>query len=64
AAIAHVFSDLGITRIQAADLPENHRSARLLHRLGFEREGFVRDYLKIAGRWRDHVLTAKRAPQR
>ena len=64
AAIAHIFSDLGITRIQAAYLPENHRSARLLHRLGFEREGFVRDYLKIAGRWRDHVLTAKRAPQR
>ncbi|MEL6679537.1 MAG: GNAT family N-acetyltransferase [Pseudomonadota bacterium] len=63
AVIPEVFAQ-GYTRIAAAYLPENHRSARLLHRLGFEREGFARDYLKIAGRWRDHVLTSKRAPHR
>jgi ribosomal-protein-alanine N-acetyltransferase len=39
-------------------MPENERSANLLKKLGFEREGFARSYLKIAGRWRDHVLNS------
>ncbi len=60
--IPHVFQDYGLHRIMAAHLPENQRSARLLARLGFEREGYARDYLKIAGRWRDHVLTARINP--
>ncbi|MFB0585429.1 hypothetical protein [Aeromonas salmonicida] len=34
------------------------RSAALLERLGFEREGYARDYLMINGRWEDHILTA------
>ena len=34
------------------------RSGRLLERLGFEREGYARRYLCIAGAWEDHVLTA------
>ncbi|MDD2869178.1 GNAT family N-acetyltransferase [Neomegalonema sp.] len=62
ALIPHVFQDCGLHRIMAAHLPENERSARLLARLGFEREGHARAYLKIAGRWRDHVLTARIAP--
>ena len=45
-------------RLQANHVPENERSARVLERLGFEREGYARDYLFIGGRWRDHVLTA------
>jgi hypothetical protein len=36
----------------------NERSARLLERLRFEREGYAKAYLSIAGRWQDHVLTA------
>ena len=27
-------------------------------RLGFEKEGYAKDYLLIDGRWQDHVLTA------
>jgi ribosomal-protein-alanine N-acetyltransferase len=38
--------------------PENYRSARLLQRLGFRREGLAADYLFIDGAWRDHILTA------
>ncbi|MCD8476266.1 MAG: 30S ribosomal protein S5 alanine N-acetyltransferase, partial [Shewanella fodinae] len=39
----------------------NLRSANLLQRLGFEREGIARRYLKINGQWQDHILTAKLA---
>lgn len=56
--IAHMFGQEGLHRIMANYVPENARSARLLQRLGFEREGFARSYLKINGAWRDHVLTA------
>ena len=45
-------------RIEAAYLPRNARSGRLLEALGFQREGEARDYLLIDGRWEDHVLTA------
>jgi ribosomal-protein-alanine N-acetyltransferase len=38
--------------------PQNERSARLLERLGFTREGLAKDYLFIDGAWRDHVLTS------
>jgi len=63
AGIEQVFSPaVGLHRIQAAYRPENHRSAAVLMRLGFEREGLARDYLYIAGAWRDHVITALRNP--
>lgn len=39
-------------------MPSNVRSERLLARLGFEREGYARAYLKIAGRWEDMVLNS------
>jgi ribosomal-protein-alanine N-acetyltransferase len=40
-------------------MPRNDRSGRLLGRLGFEKEGYAKRYLKIEGLWEDHVLTAK-----
>lgn len=58
AAIAHVFGPLKLHRIMANYRPENTRSERLLKRLGFEREGEARAYLKINGTWADHVLTS------
>ena len=42
----------------ASYIPDNKRSANLLSRLGFEIEGQARQYLRIDGRWQDHVLTA------
>lgn len=62
AGLAWAFGELGMHRVMANYLPSNERSARLLQRLGFEREGYARDYLQIAGRWQDHVLTAKIRP--
>lgn len=52
------FGHFNLHRIAANHLPDNVRSARLLAKLGFEREGYARDYLLIDGVWRDHVLNA------
>jgi ribosomal-protein-alanine N-acetyltransferase len=58
AGIGHMFGAAGLHRIMANHLPANARSARVLARLGFEREGYARQYLYIGGRWEDHVLNA------
>ena len=55
---AYMFDDLGLHRIMAGYLPHNERSGNLLNRLGFEKEGLARKYLKINGRWEDHLLTS------
>lgn len=55
---AFAFDVAGLHRIEAACLPKNERSARLLAKCGFRREGHLRDYLKIAGVWEDHHLYA------
>lgn len=64
AALDFVFTQLGLHRVMANYQPTNTRSAGLLRRLGFETEGFAREYLYLAGAWRDHVLTAKIRPSR
>ncbi|WP_236193320.1 ribosomal protein S5-alanine N-acetyltransferase [Pseudomonas glycinae] len=63
AAIAYMFETQNLHRIMANYIPGNERSARLLERLGFEREGYAKAYLNIAGRWQDHVLTARVNPR-
>lgn len=62
AGIAWAFDELDLHRIMANYLPRNERSARLLALLGFEREGYAKSYLNIAGVWEDHILTAKIRP--
>lgn len=57
--IHYMFVQKALNRIMANHLPHNSRSARLLHRLGFAREGYAKRYLKIAGQWQDHVLRSK-----
>jgi [ribosomal protein S5]-alanine N-acetyltransferase len=52
----HAFGPLALHRLEAACIPENERSVRLLKKAGFELEGRLRSYLKINGRWRDHLL--------
>lgn len=52
------FARNGLHRLEAACIPDNGKSIRLLEKNGFEREGVLRAYLKINGRWRDHVLYA------
>ena len=52
------FLSLRLHRVEAACLPENVASRSLLERNGFVREGIAREYLKINGAWRDHLLYA------
>jgi ribosomal-protein-alanine N-acetyltransferase len=62
AVVDFAFATLRLHRVMANYQPSNERSGRLLRRLGFVPEGFAREYLFIAGEWRDHVLTAKTNP--
>jgi [ribosomal protein S5]-alanine N-acetyltransferase len=52
------FGTLGLHRLEAACLPHNMPSARVLEKAGFKREGTARRYLKINGVWQDHDLFA------
>jgi [ribosomal protein S5]-alanine N-acetyltransferase len=63
AAIDYVFNEYRLHRIMANHRPENLRSGNLLTKLGFEREGLARAYLKINGEWADHVLTSRINPR-
>jgi ribosomal-protein-alanine N-acetyltransferase len=58
AVLDHAFGTLALRRIEAACLPNNSRSIRLLERVGFRREGIARAYLQINGRWQDHAFYA------
>lgn len=58
AVIAYAFNDMGLHRIMANYMPANERSARVLRRLGFVVEGYARDYLFLAGKWQDHIMTS------
>lgn len=52
------FETLRLHRIEAACIPDNQRSIRVLEKAGFRREGLSRSYLRINGVWRDHLLYA------
>jgi len=58
AALGHAFGALRLHRVEAACVPSNDRSRRLLESCGFRREGYARAYLEIDGRWQDHLLFA------
>ncbi len=58
ALLEFAFSRIGLHRIEAACLPANEASRRLLLRSGFREEGYAREYLRISGRWQDHQLYA------
>ncbi|AXJ08364.1 GNAT family N-acetyltransferase [Arthrobacter sp. PM3] len=49
-------TELGLHRLQAATLPHNAASQRILKRAGFEEIGRAPAYLRIAGTWQDHIL--------
>lgn len=50
------YSGLELHRVQAACGPENIASQALLEKLGFVREGQIRDHVFTNGAWRDSIL--------
>ena len=50
------FGALRLHRLEAACIPTNAASMRLLEKAGFTREGLARQYLCINGVWQDHLL--------
>lgn len=59
AVIGFAFGTLRLHRIEAACIPGNAASIRLLEKTGFAREGYAREYLCINGVWQDHLLFAR-----
>ena len=56
-AMAHyALTELKLHRIDAASLPENLASIRVLEKCGFQKEGLAREFLCINGQWQDHIL--------
>lgn len=61
AVIPFAFATLRLHRLEAACIPTNAASTRLLENTGFVREGYAREYLCINGIWQDHLLYARLA---
>ena len=59
AVLDFAFGPAGLHRVQAAIMPRNPRSLRVIEKLAFRREGYAERYLQIAGNWEDHVIFAK-----
>jgi ribosomal-protein-alanine N-acetyltransferase len=56
--LAFAFGAAQLHRVQAAIMPRNGPSQRVIHKVGFRPEGLAERYLKIAGQWEDHALFA------
>jgi len=56
AVVAWACEDLNLHRVEAACVPDNAASRRVLEKSGFQLEGKARAYLKINGVWADHLL--------
>lgn len=59
ALLVHCFVTMRLHRIEAACIPGNARSIRVLEKVGFTREGLLRSYLRINGIWHDHYIYAR-----
>ena len=56
--LGHCFAGLGTHRVEATIEPENVDSIRLVERLGFRREGLLRDRLLVDGTYRSVLMFA------
>lgn len=55
-AVRFALETAGLHRVQAAVMPRNERSIRVLERTGFRYEGLAEYYLKINGVWEHHHI--------
>ena len=52
------FDELGLHRVQAFVDPDSIPSRKLVKKLGFAREGLLRDHLRVGDIWRDEIVYA------
>jgi ribosomal-protein-alanine N-acetyltransferase len=57
--VGFAFERLGLHRVQAAVMPRNTPSIRVLEKNGFRREGLAPRYLRINDEWEDHAIFAR-----
>jgi [ribosomal protein S5]-alanine N-acetyltransferase len=57
-AVHHAFTVERLHRVQASIMPRNAASIRVAEKVGMRREGLAERYLRIAGRWEDHLMFA------
>jgi ribosomal-protein-alanine N-acetyltransferase len=62
--IRFCFQDLGLHRLQAFIHPDNAPSLKLIEKLGFRREGLLRENLRVSEEWRDDLLYARLSTDR
>ena len=53
--ITVMFENYGLHRVEANIMPKNQRSLKVVEKLGFHNEGLALKYLKINGKWEDHI---------
>ena len=56
-AVNYFFKQMNLHRLQAGFMQHNRASGRILEKLGFQKIGLAKQYLKINGRYEDHILT-------
>lgn len=56
AILRYAFDDLELRRMNIFCVPQNHDSRKVIERVGFEREGYARNYMQINGAWQDHIM--------
>ncbi|MEO1436247.1 MAG: GNAT family N-acetyltransferase [Bacteroidota bacterium] len=56
--IEYIFREYNLHRVEANIMPRNHASQAVVKKLGFKQEGYSEKYLKINGRWEDHLRFA------
>ena len=61
--VSFAFRTAGLHRVEAAVMPRNAASLRVLAKVGFRKEGESSRYLQIAGKWEDHLLFAVTAEE-
>jgi [ribosomal protein S5]-alanine N-acetyltransferase len=54
--VGFALEEAGLHRVQAAVMPRNLPSIRVLEKVGFAYEGYAKFYLRINGIWEDHKI--------
>lgn len=57
--VQFMFDERNLHRIEANIIPRNQASIRVVEKLGFVNEGLAKNYVRINGKWEDHVHYVK-----